>query len=146
MPKIPHAARLAAGSLVATLALAVALPAAAEIDGADEFARRCAVCHGDSGSGDGPYGMFLTVPPADLTRLSVENGGRFPFEEVYRIIDGRTELRAHGPREMPIWGYEYRRLADFESDAERGGKSAETEVSEKILGLIEHLRTLQVSQ
>lgn len=141
MPPFRRAALLAAAAL-----LSLAAPAAADVDGAEEYAARCAVCHGLSGTGDGPYGMFLTVRPADLTRLAAENDGRFPFEDVYRVIDGRTELRAHGPREMPIWGYEYRRLADRTSDATRGGKSAETEVSEKILALIDHLRSLQISE
>jgi high-affinity iron transporter len=34
---------------------------------AGEFAARCAICHGVTGSGDGPGAKGLTPPPADLT-------------------------------------------------------------------------------
>ncbi|TWC32430.1 high-affinity iron transporter [Pseudomonas sp. SJZ079] len=34
--------------------------------GAPLFAQQCAVCHGDSGAGDGPAGIGLLPPPADL--------------------------------------------------------------------------------
>ncbi len=129
--------------ILAALALWAAAPATATAEeeglGASEYAAHCAVCHAIDGRGNGPYGMFLKVAPSDLTMLAAENGGRFPFEDVYRIIDGRTELLAHGPREMPIWGYEYRRLAMREGK----GATAEKEVSKKILALIEHIRTLQ---
>lgn len=64
----------------------------------------CASCHGIQGKGDGPMADILTVKPADLTQLSTGNEGRFPFWRVYRIIDGREEVKAHGPRAMPIWG------------------------------------------
>jgi hypothetical protein len=30
--------------------------------------------------------------------------GVFPFDRVYQIIDGRQEVKAHGPRKMPVWG------------------------------------------
>ncbi len=128
-----------AGLVLSLLLNTVSVPALAETDGAAVYAARCAVCHGIDGRGHGPYELFLTVAPADLTRLSAENDGRFPFEDVYRIIDGRTELRAHGPREMPIWGYEFRRLAKREGK----GADAELEVTRNILALIDHLRDLQ---
>ncbi|GMG81368.1 cytochrome c [Paralimibaculum aggregatum] len=138
MPVLRHIAPALA------LAATVAAPAlAAEIDGAHEYAVRCAICHGLEGRGDGPYELYLKVKPADLTVLAIDNRGRFPFEDIYRVIDGRTELLAHGPREMPIWGYEYRRLENRQSDADRGGASAETVVSQKILALIEHIRAMQ---
>ncbi len=136
-------ARAAASATALTLAAAIAAAtgaAAAETLGERTYAARCAVCHGIDGKGRGPYEMFLTQAPSNLTVLAQENGGRFPFEDVYRIIDGRTELRAHGPREMPIWGYEFRRMAEREG----AGTEAERQVTDTILALIEHLRTLQV--
>ena len=45
--------------------------------------------------------------PANLTTLSKNNGGVFPFARVYQIIDGREQVQAHGIREMPVWGREY---------------------------------------
>ena len=38
------------------------------------------------------------------SRSVKKNNGVFPFTRVYEIIDGRQEVRAHGTREMPIWG------------------------------------------
>jgi hypothetical protein len=41
--------------------------------------------------------------PPDLTQFARRNGGMFPSERVYRIIDGR-DVPSHGDREMPVWG------------------------------------------
>jgi mono/diheme cytochrome c family protein len=77
-----------------------------EISGAGRFQYQtyCATCHGVSGAGDGRMADVLLSKPADLTRLSKGNEGKFPFWRVYRVIDGREEVKAHGPRSMPIWG------------------------------------------
>jgi mono/diheme cytochrome c family protein len=71
-----------------------------------EFIKSCAPCHGVTGKGDGPIAKSLTKAPADLIKLSQKNGGVFPTSSVYDIIDGRTEVLGHGPREMPVWGVE----------------------------------------
>jgi hypothetical protein len=44
------------------------------------------------------------VEVPDLTRLARRQGGRFPAEQLRRIIDGRTTLPPHGTRTMPVWG------------------------------------------
>ncbi len=75
--------------------------------GKSEYDANCALCHGVTGKGDGAYKAALTVPPADLTVLQKKNGGTFPFDRVYGMIDGRTSIAAHGTREMPIWGKRY---------------------------------------
>src|SRR5262245_31908997 len=69
--------------------------------GKDDFLRLCSGCHGTSGKGDGPNAKSLRKPPADLTRLSQTNNGRFPLVRVYDVMDGRLEIIVHGPREMP---------------------------------------------
>lgn len=127
--------------LVATAAVAFALPAGAEEPrGAADFAAYCAVCHGTDGRGGGPYADFLTVAPSDLTGLAAANGGTFPALEVYRLIDGRTELAAHGPRDMPIWGYEFRRLAERDGT---GGETPEAAAAARIEALVGHIKGLQ---
>ena len=68
-----------------------------------EYQNYCAVCHGVDGRGQGIMRKFLTVPPANLRRLTLITGGKFPFWEVYRKIDGQTEIRGHGTRDMPVW-------------------------------------------
>ena len=45
--------------------------------------------------------------PPDLTQFTKRNGGMFPSERVYRIIDGR-DVPSHGDREMPVWGDVFR--------------------------------------
>jgi mono/diheme cytochrome c family protein len=64
----------------------------------------CASCHGTSGKGDGSVAKVLTQKPADLTGLATANGGEFPAARVMETIDGRREVAAHGPRDMPVWG------------------------------------------
>jgi len=51
---------------------------------------------------------LLTVRPMDLTQLSKKHQGQFPFWQVYRVIDGREEVKGHGTRDMPIWGEVFR--------------------------------------
>ena len=98
----------------------------------------CASCHGESGRGDGPVAEHLKVPPADLTRLAVSRQGGFPRNEVYEAIDGRRELRGHGPTGMPVWG------ATFQ---DRGRDTPqEQEVLEKILDLVAYIESIQADR
>ncbi len=46
----------------------------------------------------------LTTPPANLRRLSERFGNPLPEDQVARFIDGRAEVKAHGTRDMPLWG------------------------------------------
>lgn len=95
----------------------------------------CASCHGDSGRGDGPMAEYLKVPTTDLTRLAVSRKGSFPRTEVYDAIDGRREVRGHGPASMPVWG------ATFQ---ERGKDTPqEQEVREKLLDLVAYVESIQ---
>lgn len=96
------------------LAMLTALPmsgaalAQARTDpGQREYLANCAVCHGTSGNGAGFYEGLLTRKPSDLTVLARANGGVFPYQRVYEVIDGRRDVAAHGPRDMPIWGNDY---------------------------------------
>ena len=85
--------------------------AASELDfGKREFQSHCSVCHGWEGKGDGPYAYaeLLKTKMPDLTTLSKRNKGVFPLQRVYEVIDGTDALKAHGTREMPIWGTAYR--------------------------------------
>ena len=68
------------------------------------FSHYCASCHGALGLGDGPVARSLNPPPADLTTLAQRNDGVFDAQAVLSTIDGRREVIAHGPRDMPVWG------------------------------------------
>lgn len=76
--------------------------------GKAEYEQKCTICHGPLGKGDGAYSVMLKKPATDLTTLSKKNGGVFPFARVFETIEGTHELKAHGKRDMPIWGKEYR--------------------------------------
>jgi mono/diheme cytochrome c family protein len=80
-------------------------PAHVPLDGAKIFQQHCATCHGTDGRGHGPAAGALQQPPQDLTLLSRKNGGKFPYQQVKEITDGkRSPTAAHGTREMPVWG------------------------------------------
>jgi len=68
------------------------------------YRRYCASCHGLTGRGDGPVARTLSPPPADLTQLAKKAGGDVDEARLISFIDGRRWVKAHGPREMPVWG------------------------------------------
>ena len=74
-----------------------------------EYESHCAICHGSNGKGPDrePYWNLLSKNIPNLTILSSRNGGVFPFMRVYETVDGRNEVQAHGPRDMPVWGKEF---------------------------------------
>jgi mono/diheme cytochrome c family protein len=72
-------------------------------DGSRLFRAHCASCHGATGRGNGPLADQLRRVPPDLTQFTRRNGGMFPNERVYRIIEG-GDISSHGTREMPVWG------------------------------------------
>lgn len=72
--------------------------------GRDLYVRYCASCHGTSARGDGPVADVLSVRPADLTGLAARYGRPLPTEQLAGYVDGRADVAAHGPRQMPVWG------------------------------------------
>lgn len=135
-------------TLVTAAALAVCVPAiAAAADkptdvGRFEYEGACAVCHGVAGKGDGPVVGQLKSKVPDLTVLARENGGVFPFDRVYQVIDGRREVKTHGPREMPIWGRAYS-LQSSLFFPNYPPQDAESSVRSRILALTEYVYRLQ---
>ena len=119
----------------------------AQIESADlgrlEYEGNCASCHGIGGKGDGPMKPVLTKAPSDLTTLTRRNGGAFPNQLVWEIIDGRTStaIAAHGTRDMPIWGAAFRAQAlQYPSMA----MQPEWYVRGRIIALLDYLARLQV--
>ena len=109
--------------------------------GKREYDSNCAGCHGLKGKGDGPYKPFLTKSPTDLTTLSKKNAGIYPFHSVYAIVDGRQDVAAHGPRDMPIWGRQYSlQAAETHMDVPY---SSEAFVRSRVLALTEYISRLQ---
>lgn len=109
--------------------------------GKREYDGNCAVCHGKLGKGDGPYVGIIDTRIADLAGLSKRNVGVFPFQRVYEVIDGRQLVKAHGPRDMPIWGDRYRvAAAEYYVDVPY---EPEAFVRTRILALTEYVNRLQ---
>ena len=128
-------------ALIFLLSLRWPLASAQEMEvivgGELEYQSHCAVCHGVDASGTGIMSKYLTLPPANLTQLSKKYGGKFPFWQVYRTIDGREEVRAHGRSQMPVWGPRFR--------AEAGGNDpgARSQAAGRILSLVFYLQHIQ---
>lgn len=112
-----------------------------------EYENSCATCHGASGTGGGPSARFLSggVAP-DLTVLQKNNGGVFPTDRVYGIIDGSGEGRnlIHGTSEMPMWGDRYmKRTEDTQGGDPYTPEEREEYVKTRINALIEYLSAMQ---
>lgn len=97
--------RVAAAVAAAGIVAGGAGVAAAEIDpGRAAFLQYCASCHGPRAAGDGPMAAELRERPADLRKLGAKYGMPLPRPKLVEIVDGREMVRAHGSREMPVWG------------------------------------------
>ena len=104
--KHPLACTFVATLLLPALAPAQPQPgpdAVASAVGQIIYQRYCGSCHGETGAGDGAIAKDLAVPPTDLRQLSKKNGGKFPFQHVVEVIDGRKMARGHGNPDMPVW-------------------------------------------
>lgn len=122
---------------------ASALAGAAQDIGKLEFGNNCAVCHGVTGKGDGPYAGIIDTRIPDITTLQKANNGVFPYDRVYQTIDGRLEAKAHGTRDMPIWGNEYNaKAAEYYADYYRE-YSPEGFIRGRILALVNYIYMLQ---
>jgi mono/diheme cytochrome c family protein len=75
------------------------------IQGPALYQAYCASCHGKDAKGGGLMAKSLKVAPADLTRISARNTGKFPLMRIERIISGEELTGSgHGTRDMPVWG------------------------------------------
>jgi len=108
--------------------------------GRTDFVTYCAACHGVEGRGDGTIAEFLTITATDLTQLNKKNAGLFPRERAINVIDGRAEVKVHGPRDMPVWGDWF----EFEAGSSIAGKGAEEKVVQaRINALVDYIETIQ---
>jgi predicted CxxxxCH...CXXCH cytochrome family protein len=104
--------------------------------GAELFSENCASCHGSSGKGDGPKREGLKAAPSDLTTIAVRNGGKLPVVTIREVVDGRKQVKAHGTREMPVWGDEFGR-------ARKQGEGRERAARSRSRALVSYLETIQ---
>lgn len=107
--------------------------------GNKEYEQTCSLCHGFDAKGHGVYAFALKENPADLTLIQKKNYGDFPFSKLYRIIDGREEIKSHGSRSMPIWGNRFKSENWFNISP----RYSETLVRGQIFELLLYLETIQ---
>ena len=111
-----------------------AAPTSMAIAGANNFAQYCVACHGKDAKGTGTLAATLKPKPADLTGLTARNGGTFPRDMVFQVIDGSKKVKGHGGGDMPEWG------ATFLASSGAGDADA---VKRRINSLVDYLATLQ---
>lgn len=103
--------------------------------GKADFQGYCASCHGINATGG--KGSEIPDPGPDLTHLSKKNGGAFPFQQVYDVIDGRVLAAAHQRLlDMPLWGVYFQPQGAPDS-------AAEAKVKSRITDLVRYIERLQ---
>lgn len=133
---------LVAAALPVSLAACAPMPTQRDVmqmSGLEMYESFCASCHGAEGQGDGPVAPLIKIHVPDLTRIAKRDGGEFPTEDVRRIIDGRYDRPAHGPRDMPVWGWQFYRSETLNDPAERA------RVDALIDRLVVYLQSIQKS-
>ena len=112
--------------------------------GQQDFIEHCASCHGVDGKGGLEKFEGQVVKPGDLTRLSQENNGTFPYVKIRRIIDGRADqgrrTRAHMIGDMPVWGEVF---ASEKGSTASGRMHGEAIAKMRILDLVDYLVSIQ---
>ena len=104
--KNPLIAGLVAAAFLAGLAVLVLAPRGARAEKAADleagkvtYQNLCRSCHGSSGHGDGPVGMFLKPKPANLAEEVTEHDDDYLFKVIKE--GGPAVGRSAG---MPAWG------------------------------------------
>jgi mono/diheme cytochrome c family protein len=134
--------RLALGTASLLILISVAHAQSGKVDfGKREYVSNCANCHGMDGKGNGPYSDLLKKSPPNLTTLSKNNGGIFPMDRLYQSITG-DNIKAHGSRDMPIWGIEYR--VEAANRYMESSYDPDAYVRVRVLALLEYLYRLQI--
>lgn len=108
-----------------------------KMSGLEMYESFCASCHGVGGEGDGPVAPLIKIHVPDLTQIAHRYGGEFPTEDLHRTIDGRFDRPAHGPRDMPVWGWQFYRSETLKDPVERA------RVDALIDRLVQYLQTIQ---
>ena len=91
----------------------------AEVDqGQKLYLQYCSSCHGIDGRGNGTVTPYLKLKVPDLSLLKKHHKGIYPLSDVMTAIDGSRAVRAHGDRQMPVWGEQFRKEAEKEKYTE----------------------------
>jgi mono/diheme cytochrome c family protein len=107
--------------------------------GKEDYEKYCADCHSSNGKGNGPRTQVLPMypTPPDLTKLALANGGKFPFDEVVSIIDGRTDVPSHEHVQMPFFG------TTLQRPGKEYTRESDAEVRRRIEAMARYVESLQ---
>ena len=125
-----------AAAAVVTLLWVIPTAASAGSVGRTLFNTYCAACHGADARGNGPVAGVLRIQPPDLTGLTRRFGMPLHRDKVAEYIDGRIDVLAHGPRDMPVWGNRLR-------DELIGQPATEDTIRRTIDAIVEYLVSIQ---
>ncbi len=104
--------------------------------GRELFLENCASCHGAGAKGNGPMADSLKLAPPDLTMMGTRPGGAFNAAKIREIVEGRRDVKAHGSRDMPVWGNEFAR-------GRKRGEGREAAVRTRVHALVAYLESIQ---
>lgn len=135
------------GALLLLAASGMAFADTEEYSGKQDFLNYCASCHGLDGKGMASAQQAGASKPKNLTLLSKNNGGQFPYLYVRSVIDGRIEagnnVGAHMKGKMPVWGD----IFVAEKGASAGGRlHGEAVAKMRILNIVDYLVSIQAVQ
>ncbi|MCC1494442.1 c-type cytochrome [Cognatishimia sp. F0-27] len=102
------------------------------------YQNNCAMCHGETGIGDGPMARAMTRAPANLTLISLRNNETFPRARVMSTIDGyaRSDMDTPG---MPEFGD----LLDSPLVPFDSGDGIQTPTPRKLVAILEYIESIQ---
>ena len=108
--------------------------------GKADFNKHCAPCHGTNGKGHGPeVAVIPGIKPSDLTLISRNNGGVFPYQEVADTIDGRKGVPSHKRFDMPFWG------VNFQQQGKEFTPESEAAAKVRIDSVVNYIQTIQAN-
>lgn len=79
----------------------------------------------------------MTPSPPDLRRLSARNGGKFPFDEVVDIVDGRKAIPSHARLQMPFLGVK------LQKPGEEFSPGSDADVARRLAAIARYVESLQ---
>jgi len=139
MTRPPIRQVLLSAAITATVCLLAVLGAGtsafSQSTGKHDFVELCAPCHGIDGTGKGRD--LTEANPPDLTDISLRNGGKFPFEKVYRMVDGRGMMDSHKRFAMPFWGIYLQKQSNQPTPV------SDAAVKQRITEIVRYVETMQ---
>ncbi len=107
--------------------------------GEEMFITYCAVCHGKDAKGDGPAASEFKTPPTNLTIICPKSQcGKFPDGYIAQVLKtGPQNAKAHGSKDMPIWGPLFGSL-------NRASSTKAGDIQLRINNLSDYIESLQV--